>query len=135
MKERKREGGRKEERQAGRKEGRKTKEKEKFHIPLTQFPYCYCTLLNLHCHNKETNTGTSLLTELHTLLRFYWFFHYCPFSFQDPVQGTSLHVVVTSPSPPLVCASFSDFPCHHSHGSFEEYWAGVSQDVPQFGFV
>ena len=38
-------------------------------------------------------------------------FSCCLFPAQDPIQETTLCLVIVSPLPPLGCDSFSDFPC------------------------
>lgn len=60
--------------------------------PSVPFPK-YSKLVYV-CQNQEVNLDSLPLTKLQTLFRFYHLFYNVPFLFQDPVEDTTLHLVI-----------------------------------------
>ena len=74
---------------------------------------------------------TLLLTKVHTLFKFPWFFPNILLLFQGATQDVTWHSVVMPPWATLGWDSFSDFPC-----LWESWWFGevrLSVDCPSFG--
>lgn len=60
--------------------------------------------------NSRTNTESVLLINVHTSVRFPQFSHDVLFLYQDPIQDSTLYLVVKSPLGPQSWDSFSHFP-------------------------
>lgn len=53
--------------------------------------------INTIYYNESISKVTSLLTKVHTLFVLPCFVHTVLFLFQDPIQDTTLHLIIMSP--------------------------------------
>lgn len=68
-----------------------------FHITLNQFSWLFTSATMYIYQDEEINIGAALWTELQTLLGCHQYFHEYPFLCQDPIQDSTLHLVITFP--------------------------------------
>ena len=63
-------------------------------------------------------TELIILTKIPNCSQIFLSFSWHPNLFQEPIQDTTLYLVVLSPKVPFLCDSFSDFPCIGRSGQF-----------------
>lgn len=99
--------------------------------PLSNFPHCsHLTLLYYIFQNWEMDLGTTVL-----VFSFTNFALHVLFLFWDPIQSTTLHLVLGSPSrSPLVSDTFLLFPYLFRTLNDRKYWLSILWNILQSDF-
>lgn len=87
------------------------------------------------CQNEEPDIDTLLLTGVQTLFTFHQVFFFFPSInvlslFQDPIQGTALHLVVVSPNLLWLVVVSQSILVSHDFDSLEECWLDIPRMFP-----